>query len=349
MAKKIRIAVLYGGVSGEHEISVISAKSVIAALSPKKYDVIPIRISKKGEWTVERLRQKVTLKPGNPGAFLAAGKPLGVDVVFPLVHGTYGEDGTLQGLLELVGIPYVGSGVLGSAVGMDKIMQKKVLAREGFPVPRFLSCTSTEWDRDASSIIAVIEKRLGYPCFVKPANLGSSVGITKAHHRNELRRAIVLAASYDRRIIVEKAVVNAREIECAVLGNDALETSVLGEIVSSNEFYDYAAKYLDGKSKAIVPAALPKTTAEKIRAMAARAFVALDACGFARVDFLVDRKTNDIFLNEINTIPGFTSISMFPKLWEASGMPYPKLLDALVSLARDRAAAGKRLRRSYTP
>jgi D-alanine-D-alanine ligase len=350
--KKISLAIIYGGVSGEHEVSLRSAASVMAALDPAKYDLLPLRIGKDGRWTVDpsllppaaakRLHAGTrTLAPvaGSRGLVGRDGRPAErIDVVFPLVHGTGGEDGALQGLLELAGIPYVGSGVLGSALGMDKVLQKKVLEREGFPVARYVHFTASEWERGSADLVSAIERRLGYPNFVKPANLGSSVGISKAHHRKELRAAIALALSYDRKVVVERAVPQAREIECAVLGNDEPKASLLGEIVPSNEFYDYAAKYLDGKSATIVPAKLPSGVANKVRAMAVKAFKALDASGLARVDFFVRRDTGDVFLNEINTIPGFTSISMYPKLWEATGLAYPDLLDELVRLARERGA-----------
>lgn len=326
--KKIRIAVIYGGASGEHEVSLLSAKSVMAALDAKKYDVLPIKIGKDGKWSKELSAKKI-------------------DVVFPIVHGTGGEDGALQGHLELSGIPYVGSGVLGSAIGMDKIIQKKIFEREGFPISAYEHFTVDEWKHKQQDIVAAIEKYLTYPCFVKPANLGSSVGISKAHHRKELIRGIELALTYDRRVVVEAAVHEAREIECAVLGNDEPRPSVLGEIVPSNEFYDYAAKYVDGKSQTIIGAALPKHVTARIRTMACKAFLALDAAGLARVDFFVQRDSNDVYLNEINTLPGFTSISMYPKLWEATGLDYSDLLDELVGLALDRAKEKRALSRDF--
>lgn len=359
--KKLRIAVIYGGVSGEHEVSLKSAASVIAGLDAAKYDVLPVRIAKTGRWAVDP-----SLLPPSRRAAVGAGERAlvpdatgrglvgkdgkaaeRIDVVFPLVHGTGGEDGCLQGVFELAGIPYVGTGVLGSAIGMDKVAQKKILEQEGFPVAPYAHFLASDWKRDASAIVADAEKRLGYPCFVKPANLGSSVGISKAHHRKELRQAIELALSYDRKCVIERAVPEAREIECAVLGNDDPKASVLGEIVPSNEFYDYAAKYLDGKSKEIIPADLPKGVTARIRELAVRAFRSLDAAGLARVDFFVRRDTGDVYINEINTIPGFTSISMYPKLWEASGLPFPRLLDELVRLALERAEEGKRLTRDF--
>jgi D-alanine-D-alanine ligase len=333
MKRALSIAVIYGGVSGEHEVSLQSAASVMKALDKAKYDVTPILIDKRGRWHFKRKDKELS----------------SFDVVFPLVHGTFGEDGTLQGLLEMAGVAYVGSGVLGSALGMDKVVQKMVLERAGLPVTPSVAFKRADWETGRRGIVARIERRLGYPAFVKPANLGSSVGVTKAHHRKELLAGIEEALDYDVKIIVEKAVPNAREIECAVIGNDEPRVSALGEIVPSNEFYDYAAKYLDGKSQAIIPAALPSSLAAKIAGLAKAAYVALDAAGFARVDCFVNRETGEAFVNEINTIPGFTSISMFPKLWEASGLPFRKLLDELVRLALERARARRRLRRSFSP
>ena len=326
--KKLKIAVIYGGVSGEHEVSLKSAAAVMAGLDKKRYDVLPVKIGKNGRAQKSR-------------------DVLACDVAFPLIHGTGGEDGSLQGVLELGNIPYVGSGVLGSAIGMDKVIQKQILERAGFPIARYEYFLATDWQHDAQSIVARIEKRIGYPCFVKPANLGSSVGISKAHHQKELRRGIIDALRYDRKIVVEKGVPEAREIECAMLGNDEPRASVLGEIVPSNEFYDYAAKYIDGASREIIPAQLSKTVATKIRTMATRAFVTLNASGFSRIDFFVRRDTGDIYFNEINTIPGFTTYSMFPKLWAASGVPFTTLLDELIRLALERAAEKRILIRTF--
>jgi len=366
MKKKLRIAVICGGRSGEHEVSLQSAASVIAALDPAKYSILPVRIGRDGRW----LRDRSLLPPGQANALPAGGKPEfltpdpgragligadggagGIDVAIPLVHGTGGEDGCLQGLLELAGIPYVGSGVLGSAIGMDKAVQKKVLEREGLPVVPWLAFTDESWRRDRDHIVRDIVERFGFPVFVKPANLGSSVGISKAHHLKELLAAVRLALSYDLKVVVEKSVERAREIECAVLGStDAPETSVLGEIVPSNEFYDYEAKYIDGRSQALIPAPLPLATAANIRKMAASAFTALEAYGLARVDFLLSRDQRPkIYLNEINTLPGFTSISMFPKLWRASGLSYRRLIDKLVDLALKRGRRVGRLTRTYAP
>ncbi len=367
MRKKLRVGVVFGGRSGEHEVSLVSATSVIRALDKEKYDVVPIGITPEGRWissdhALGLLKAKAGLEH-EPERVLApepsrqalmtpdtgGGPSLPLDVVFPVLHGTFGEDGTVQGLLELANIPYVGAGVLGSAVGMDKIVQKQILQREGFPLAKYCAFASSECRRVPGGVLARIERQLRYPLFVKPANTGSSVGISKAHNRKELKAAIALACQYDRRIIVEQGIVRAREIECAVLGNDAPVASVLGEIIPSNEFYDYEAKYVDGKSRAVIPAPLPRTLATKIRAMAIQAFRAIDCAGMARVDFFLGRTSRRVILNELNTIPGFTSISMYPKLWEATGMSYPALLDRLIELALERHQAMKSLRRTYTP
>jgi D-alanine-D-alanine ligase len=277
----------------------------------------------------------------------SASKP--VDVIFPLIHGTYGEDGTIQGLFELADIPYVGAGVLGSAVGMDKVIQKQILRQAKIPVTSDCSFLYEKYKANPKQYIASIERKLRYPMFVKPPNLGSSVGISKAHERRELIAAIDLASQYDRKVLVEQGVQNAREIECSVLGNDDPVASVPGEIIPSNEFYDYDAKYVDGKSRAEIPAKLPKPVVKKIQTYSTAAFRVLDCAGMARIDFLVTRKTNRIFLNEINTLPGFTSISMYPKLWQASGMTYPQLLDRLIELALERHATKSKLRTTYQP
>ncbi|MFA6603537.1 MAG: D-alanine--D-alanine ligase family protein [Patescibacteria group bacterium] len=366
MRKKLNIAVICGGRSGEHEVSLQSAASVIAALDPAKYSILPVRIDRAGRWLRDQsllpAGQAKTLMSGKrsgavlaqPGSSWLNGanrRAVGIDVAIPLVHGTGGEDGCLQGLLELASIPYVGSGVLGSAVGMDKAVQKKILEREKLPVVPWLDFTDEAWQRNQEGIVRDIINRFGFPVFVKPANLGSSVGISKAHHLKELLAAIRLALSYDLKVVVEKSVERAREIECAVLGStDAPETSVLGEIVPSNEFYDYEAKYIDGRSQALIPAPLPPALAAFIRQLAARTFTALEAYGLARVDFLLSRdKQPKVYLNEINTLPGFTSISMFPKLWAASGLSYGRLIDKLIALALKRGRRNGRLTRIYAP
>jgi D-alanine-D-alanine ligase len=367
MAKRLRIGVIFGGRSGEHEVSLVSATSIINALDREKYDVVPIGITLEGRWissgrALSLLKEKAGLE-SEPERFLAPepnrqalitanggiNSALHLDVVFPVIHGTYGEDGTLQGLLEMADIPYVGAGVLGSAVGMDKIAQKQILERAKFPVVKYVYFPTSEYAATPQRIVNAIERSLHYPVFVKPANTGSSVGISKVHLRKEMLAALEIASGYDRRIIVEQGVVNAREIECAVLGNDTPVASVLGEIVPSNEFYDYEAKYVDGKSQAFIPAMLPKRVTSKIRGMAVQAFRTIDCAGMARVDFFVGRRNNRVWLNELNTIPGFTSISMYAKLWESTGLSYSALLDRLVELALERHAQKKTLKRTYQP
>ena len=369
MPSRLRIGVIFGGRSAEHEVSLVSATSVINALDKEKYDVVPIGISPEGRWlssaealrllkektNITNLPEHVFVPDPHHKALMAinaevsssSSKP--VDVIFPLIHGTFGEDGTIQGLFELADIPYVGAGVLGSAVGMDKVIQKQLLKQAKIPVTPDHSFLFEQYRSNPKSHIAAIEKNLRYPLFVKPPNLGSSVGISKAHNRKELADAIELAGQYDRKILVEQGVKNAREIECSVLGNDQPTASIPGEIIPSNEFYDYDAKYVDGKSKAEIPAKLPKPIIKKIQSYAIAAFSALDCAGMARVDFLVARSTNRIFLNEINTLPGFTSISMYPKLWQASGLPYAQLLDKLIELAIQRHSAKSRLKTTYQP
>lgn len=360
------MGVVFGGRSGEHEVSLASATSVIDALDRSKYDVVPIGITKEGKWissgqtlgllkdgaTGEGEQESVLLpEPGRRG-LSTAGMTEGVqplDVVIPMIHGTYGEDGTLQGLLELADIPYVGSGVLGSALGMDKIIQKQVFKQAGLPIARYVWFLTSECVENPRHIAQKVERSLRYPVFVKPANTGSSVGISKAHDRKELLEALPVACAYDRKILVEQGVNNLREIECGVMGNNRPEATIPGEIVPSNEFYDYDAKYVDGKTAAMIPASLPRSIAATIRTMAVKAFVALDLAGMARVDFFVVKRTHRIVLNEVNTLPGFTSISMFPKLWEATGVPYPALLDRLIDLAVERHDERKRQQTAYQP
>jgi len=360
-SKKLSLALLYGGRSGEHEVSVQSAASIAAALDPKKYDIVPVRIAKNGMWRIDAS----ILPKGKKGSVTSGRRHFvpdpsihhlldekgkkreRVDAVFSIIHGTFGEDGSLQGLFELAEVPYVGSCVLGSAVSMDKIVAKKLLAAAGIPVVPSVDFTNDRWRAEREEIVARIEDILEYPCFVKPANMGSSVGVSKAHHRKELVTAIENAFRYDILVLAERAIPKAREIECAILGGSEQMASLLGEVVSSNEFYDYAAKYVDGKSQTIIPAELPKQTTRKITEMSIRAFRALRAHGMARVDSFVSAKTGEIYLNEINALPGFTSISMYPKLWEATGIPYPVLLDTLITLARERRTAQDGLSRSY--
>jgi len=368
MENKIRVGVLFGGRSAEHEVSLVSASSIIEALDRKKYVVFPIGITPEGRWlsskdAIKLLKEKSSVESLPEHLILPDPRKQGlveintsgvaeiqnIDVVFPVMHGTFGEDGTVQGLLELAGVPYVGAGVLGSAVGMDKMIQKLVLEASRIRVAQGLSFLISEFEEGQKKIVVRIEEELQYPCFVKPSNTGSSIGISKAHDRKELIDAVALAGQYDRKIIVEKSIEKAREIECGVIGNDKPAASVLGEIIPSNEFYDYDAKYVDGKSTSIIPADIPKWAVRKIQYIACKAFKVLDCSGMARVDFLVQGNGSKIFLNEINTIPGFTSISMFPKLWEASGLSYPDLLDKVIQLAIERHRAKSTLKTTYTP
>ncbi|GAC1635554.1 MAG: D-alanine--D-alanine ligase [Ktedonobacteraceae bacterium] len=362
--KKIRVGLVFGGRSGEHEVSLASARSVMANLDSHKYEVVPLGITKNGTWllgdepthalvqgthaTTEEHTTAVTLT-GDPTVRrlipLQGNAPLrdngSLDVIFPVLHGTYGEDGTLQGLLEMANVPYVGCGVLGAALGMDKEKMKMIFSTVGLPNVDYFVCRRNEWERSPETVMNVVEQSLGYPCFVKPVNLGSSVGINKAHDRAELEHAIQVAAEYDRKIIIEHGI-NCRELECAVLGNDEPIASVVGEVISSGEFYDYNAKYLDGKSQVVIPADLPQAITEEVRRQAIKAFLALDLSGLARVDFFLERETNKVYINEVNTLPGFTEISMYPKLWAASGLPYAQLLDRLIELAMERHADRQR-------
>lgn len=392
--KKLRVAVLFGGRSGEHEVSLTSAASVIEALDPAKYEVLPIGISREGRWLVGSSAGELlpgVLEHGKPvtasvdptgpklipldansarvpgqgrearalarrgtaarSSLAAAGPGIPeIDVVFPVLHGTFGEDGTVQGLLELAGLPYVGAGVLASAAGMDKDAMKRLFRDARLPVVPWITVLRGDWERDPDAVRALAEKRVRYPLFVKPANLGSSVGISKVHGASEFAQAMNLAAEYDRKIVVEKAVWKAREIECSVLGNDRPEASVAGEVVPVNEFYDYEAKYLKEGSELVIPARLTAEQAARVRRFAVRAFQAIDGAGMGRVDFLLEGggpTRARLFVNEINTIPGFTPISMYPKLWEASGVPYPKLVDRLIELALERHRERSRTRYAY--
>jgi D-alanine-D-alanine ligase len=349
---KIRIAVLFGGRSGEHEVSLRSAESVLQALDPQKYDVVPIGITHEGRWLssgnpMKALAPKETiqkeLSDGKPAAISAEVRTAGAfDVVFPVLHGTYGEDGTIQGLLELADLPYVGASVLGSAVGMDKDVMKRLLRDAGLPIVEY-------WALLASGIESFVRDRAGnlpYPVFVKPANLGSSVGITKAHNAGELPAALAAAAQFDRKIVVERGI-DAREIEVAVLGNDNPEVSVPGEVIPAREFYDYQAKYVSDDSRILIPAPLTEAQAKEARELGRKVFQVLECSGLGRVDLFLEKATGKYYVNEINTLPGFTSISQYPKLWAASGLPYPKLLDRLVELAFERHAEKKKLRTKY--
>jgi D-alanine-D-alanine ligase len=354
--KTLRVGVIYGGRSGEHEVSVASAASIFANLDRRKYEPVPILIEKSGRWVLtgatptaisaaDVLRQGETtaLQAVEPTAALSGS---GVDVVFPVLHGPYGEDGTVQGLLELANMPYVGCGVLGSAVGMDKGVMKILFAARGLPVGPYIVVLRPEWAADSEAVRARVAEKLGYPVFVKPANLGSSVGISKASSAGELDAAMTLALQFDRKIVVEAAVPEAREIECAVLGNDSPEASVPGEVVPSREFYDYEAKYLDSASATHIPAPLTDAQTREIQRLAIEAFRAVEGTGMSRVDFLMAKRTGELFVNEVNTIPGFTTISMYPKMWEASGVPYAELLDRLIQLALERHQEKQRLRTS---
>ena len=393
MAKKLRVGILFGGRSGEHEVSLLSAASVLKAIDRKKFDVVPIGITKEGHWLAaadahgllegdqsaiaRRLRAgdpKATpgaklLHEGIPtlmapepagGANSALGqgaRPAMLDVVFPVLHGTFGEDGTIQGLFELAGIPYVGSGVLGSSAGMDKDVMKRLFAQAGLPIVKHVALLRSEWEKSPRKAVQRIEAALKYPVFVKPANLGSSVGISKAHDRKELGPALDEAAKYDRKLIIEQGVggsrrgdkigAKARELEVAVLGNDDPKASVVGEIIPGKEFYDYEAKYLSEGSVPVIPAKLTKAESKQIREMAVAGFRACDLAGLARVDFLMEPEgRRRIYINEVNTLPGFTQISMYPKLWEATGVPYTELITRLIELALERD--GEKKRNSYS-
>lgn len=358
--KKLRVGLIFGGRSGEHEVSLASAKAIMENLDRDKYEIVPIGITKKGSWLLgaepaqllaggqgieqdDQTGSTAVTLTGDPTVRrlipLQGKEPLeenGVlDVIFPVMHGPYGEDGTLQGLLEMANVPYVGCGVLGSALGMDKEKMKMVFQSVGLPNVHYLVYRRSQWEQSPEDVMDAVEQRLGYPCFVKPVNLGSSVGVNKAHDRVELAHALRIAAEYDRKIIIEQGI-NCRELETAILGNDAPIASVIGEVVASGEFYDYNAKYIDNKSQVIIPANIPQETAEEVRRQALTAFLALDLSGLARVDFFLERDTGKVYINEVNTLPGFTQISMYSKLWAASGIPYPELLDRLIELAQER-------------
>jgi len=359
--------VIFGGRSGEHEVSLRSAESIINSMDKTKYEVVPIGISKEGRWLISNdatamLPEAVMASRGNqPVAIIGdptrqgltqlgegkraiSSEPL--DAVFPVLHGTYGEDGTIQGLLEMAGVPYVGCGVLASATGMDKIAMKHLFQQAGLTIIDYEWFLRSSWEENPQAIIRRIARSPGYPVFVKPANLGSSVGVSKATNKEELIAAIKDAARYDRKIVVERAV-DGREIEVSVLGNDHPMASLPGEIITGHEFYDYEDKYVDNTSRTEVPAKLSKKIIERIQRDAITAFRAIDGAGLARVDFFVEHKTNRVIINEINTMPGFTSISMYPKLWEASGVPYAELIDRLIQLALDRHQDKSRNLTSY--
>ncbi len=362
---KLRVAVLFGGRSGEHAVSLVSARSVLQHLDPNKYEVYPIGITLEGAWyfgqdalallqqgTTQGLKPVAILPdPTRPGLWQlepVLERLAQVDVVFPVLHGPYGEDGTLQGLLEMAGVAYVGAGVAASALAMDKGLFKDLMRAHGLPVVRYRVFTRRRWEREPEAVVAECEALAPYPLFVKPANLGSSVGVTKAKDRAGLRQALDLAARYDRRIIVEEGI-PAREIEVSVLGNEDPQASIPGEIVPGDEFYTYRAKYLDDSSRLLIPAPLTQDQTAQVQALALAAYRAIDAAGMARVDFLLHKETGAFYISEVNTIPGFTPISMYPKLWEASGLPYPALLDRLIELALERKRERDRTRIRYTP
>jgi D-alanine-D-alanine ligase len=348
MKNKLRVAVIFGGRSGEHDVSLMSARSVLSVLDPAKYEVTRIGITRDGQWltgddAIGKFEQNklegldhFALSP-DPSDVTRNSFPV-IDVYFPVLHGTFGEDGTMQGLFELADVAYVGAGVVGSSVGMDKGVFKEVMRANGIPVVESALVMRGEIEKNMNDVIERAEKAGAYPLFTKPANLGSSVGVTKCHNRSDLQEGLMEAASFDRRVLIERGVTNVREIEVGVLGNDDPVASVCGEVLPSREFYSYESKYIDGTSGLAIPAQLPNETSERIRKYAVRAFKLIDCAGMARVDFFVEKDTNKVYLNELNTIPGFTKISMYPKLWEASGLPYAKLVDRLIELAMQRKA-----------
>ena len=363
--RKIKIAVLFGGRSGEHEVSLMSARSVLSVLDPAKYEITQVGITKDGRWftgpdAIGKLEINKTdqmehvifsADPSERGLYAIRDtqyvKLTNIDVFFPVMHGTYSEDGTMQGLLEMADVAYVGAGVVGSATGMDKGIFKDVMIANNIPVVDTLVVLRREIEQDVETVIRKAEELSEYPLFTKPANLGSSVGVTKCNNRSDLQEGLFEATAYDRRVLVQRGIKNAREIEVSVLGNDDPQASVPGEVEPSREFYSYESKYIDGTSGLIIPAPLPAETIERIREIAVRAYKAIDCAGMARVDFFVEKDTNAIYLNEVNTIPGFTKISMYPKLWEASGLPYGKLVDRLIELALERKAERDRTKHEY--
>ena len=383
--KKFRVGIIYGGRSGEHEVSVASAASIIRHLDPERYESVPIFIERNGRWNISNEGPTVTsaaevIQKAEPQKIKNSSQDrethfvaypsketilsierlpvtndqeltanaivtgVGLDVIFPVLHGPYGEDGTVQGLLELANIPYIGAGVAGSAVGMDKAITKKLFQASNLPVVKYVFISRNEWKQTPEAVKTKVRKELRFPVFVKPANLGSSVGISKVQTIDKLAAAVSIASDFDRKIVIEEAVSEAREIECAVLGNEDPVASIPGEIVPSREFYDYEAKYLDTGSRLLIPAPLTRTQTETVQQLSVQAFRTLECAGMARVDFLLDGHTKKIFLNEVNTIPGFTTISMYPRLWEASGVNYAALLDRLIHLALERHQEKQTLR-----
>jgi D-alanine-D-alanine ligase len=366
---KLRIGVIYGGRSGEHEVSLMSARSVLDALDRSRYEVVEIGITLAGKWLVgDHVMQELQTRAGRgtrgtllaePGpARLWEIRPNGndeemhlklfreVDVIFPVLHGTFGEDGTLQGLLEMAEVPYVGAGVLASSVAMDKALFKQLMRAHGVPVVDYILCTRGEIASDLDGVVRRAEAVAPYPLFTKPANLGSSVGVCRCSRRSDLVEGLADAARYDRRVLIERGI-DAREIEVSVLGNDDPQTSVPGEVVPSREFYSYESKYIDGTSQLLIPAPIPEETARRVKHWAAEAYRAIDGAGLARADFLLDRKSGELYVSELNTMPGFTAISMYTKLWEKSGLPYPGLLDRLIELSLERHSDRTRSERAY--
>jgi len=363
--KRLHLALIFGGRSGEHEVSLMSARSVLSVLDPLKYEITQIGITLSGQWLIgDDVIGKfesgnlaglepalVVPDPSQSGVHVLRGKQIerlgGIDVFFPLVHGTFGEDGTIQGLFEMADAAYVGAGVLGSSVGMDKAVFKDVMRANGIPSVESMLVLRAEVEQDMQGILRRAEAMSPYPLFTKPANLGSSVGVTKCRSRSDLQEGLMEASLYDRRVLIERGVANAREIEVSVLGNDDPRASVPGEVLPSREFYSYESKYIDGTSGLLIPAPLPQEVSAQVQDLALRAFKAIDAAGMARVDFLLDKDSNKLYLNELNTIPGFTKISMYPKLWEASGIPNASLVDRLIELALQRKAERDRTSHSF--
>ncbi|SNS79397.1 D-alanine--D-alanine ligase [Anaerovirgula multivorans] len=340
--KKINVMVIFGGKSGEHEVSLMSVTSILKVMNPEKYNIMPVGITKEGIWKryhgpIDKIVTGEWEALAEAGEVISLGKnnPDAIDVVFPVLHGPFGEDGTIQGLLEMINMPYVGAGVLASAVAMDKAITKKLCSVEDIPQAKYVEILNKSYDKNQDQYIEEIQAKLSYPVFVKPANLGSSVGISKAKDRMQLLGAIKVAFQYDRKIVVEEFI-NGREIECSVLGNDEAIASLPAEIIPSHEFYDYKDKYFDGTSSFQIPAELSEPVIAELRRLALKVYKLVDCSGLARVDFFVERETNKIYFNEINTMPGFTKISMYPKMWEVTGLPYEELIDRLIVLAIER-------------